>query len=45
LNLEALKKSNVSSEQILLINKIEKSVGNMHIKAVQIKENLGIYLD
>lgn len=45
LNLEALKKPNVSSEQMLLINKIEKSIGNLHLKAVQIKEDLGIDLN
>ena len=44
-NLEALKKSNVSSNQVLLIAEIEKSIGNMHSKAVQIKEGLGIDLD
>lgn len=45
LNLETLKKSNMSSEQMSIIDKIEKSIGNMHIKAVQIKEGLEINLD
>jgi hypothetical protein len=45
LELKELKKSNITSEQLNRIDKIEKTIGNMHLKAVQIKDGLGLSLD
>ncbi len=45
LQIEDLKKTKLSSKQYALLHSIESNIGNLHLKAIQIKEGLGIKLD